>query len=478
MHGKEVSAVQIHVVESGESLSSIAQDYGVSVRQIANLNGLPDPNQLVIGEALLIPVGYPEYIVRPGDTLYLISRQYGTTSDAIAGLNRISDPANITPGQSLTIPVLYHRVQPGNTIWQIAALYATTPQAIISANRIVNPAMIYVGQILRIPQPTKRTIDVNAFTADSGQTGASEVQETGQYLTYVSPFAYRIEADGGLDTVDDNALLQVTTTNQIVPMMCITNFSYTETGTALAHTVLASPAVQDTLLTNVVNTMKSKGYLGLNVDFENVDPGDKDLYNQFLQRAVDRLHPEGYFVSSSLAPKTSANQKGLLYEAHDYPAHGRILDFVVLMTYEWGYRLGPPQAISPLDQIRRVLNYAVTVIPRNKILMGFQLYARDWVLPHVQGQQAETFNMQEAVRRAVRYGATIQYDQTAESPYFRYTDAEGTEHEVWFEDARSAEAKLQTAKDYNLRGISYWVLGYPFPQNWVLLADKFTPRKL
>jgi spore germination protein len=224
--------------------------------------------------------------------------------------------------------------------------------------------------------------------------------------------------------------------------------------------------------------MKQKGFYGLNIDFENVYPQDRELYNQFLQRAVDTLHPAGYFVSTALAPKVSADQKGLLYEAHDYPAHGKIVDFVVLMTYEWGYRFGPPQAISPLDQIRRVLDYAVTVIPRNKIFMGFQIYARDWKLPHIQGQQAETFSQQEAIHRAVQYGAAIQYDQVAQSPHFRYKDSQAVTHEVWFEDARSAQAKFDTAKDYGLRGISYWTLGYPYSQNWLLLNDNFTIRKL
>ena len=147
------------------------------------------------------------------------------------------------------------------------------------------------------------------------------------------------------------------------------------------------------------------------------------------------------------------------------------------MTYEWGYRFGPPQAISPLNQIKRVLDYAVTVIPRDKIFFGFQIYARDWLLPHAEGQEAETFSQQEALRRAIESGATIQYDTVAQSPYFRYTDAQGRYHEVWFEDARSAQAKFDLVKDYHLRGISYWVLGYPYSQNWLLLEDNFTIRK-
>jgi spore germination protein len=260
--------------------------------------------------------------------------------------------------------------------------------------------------------------------------------------------------------------------------MAITNFSASEVGSELAHTILASPELQNSLLANILNTMRNKGYRGLNIDFEGVLPSDRELYNQFLRRSVTQLHAEGFVVSSSLAPKTSASQTGLLYEAHDYAAHGVILDFVVLMTYEWGYRLGPPQAISPINQIRAVLDYAVTVIPRNKILMGFQLYALDWLLPHVQGQQAETFSMQEAIRRALQFGAAIQYDSETQSPFYRYTDAQGRSHEVWFEDARSAQAKFDTVKIYHLQGISYWELGYPFPQNWALLEDNFHVRKL
>ncbi|MFC7392198.1 LysM peptidoglycan-binding domain-containing protein [Scopulibacillus cellulosilyticus] len=422
--------MQIHVVQRGESLWQIAQRYGVSINQIVTANQIQNRNTLVIGEALVIPTAYRQYTVRPGDNLWLIARKFGVSV-----------------------------------------------QELMRANQITNPSMIYPGKVLRIPERAKPTIDVNAFVIQFGEEGAEQVREVSRYLTYVSPFAYRIKDDGSLEAVNDNAIIQTAISNNVIPMMAITNFSSTETGSQLAHTILSNVTLQNRLLTNIVNTMRSKRYRGLNIDFENVLPNDRESYNQFLRRAVNRLHPEGYFVSSSLAPKTSATQQGVLYEAHDYPAHGEILDFVVLMTYEWGYRFGPPQAVSPINQIRAVLDYAVTAIPRNKIMMGFQLYARDWLVPHVQGQEAETFSMQEAMRRAVQHHAAIQYDQRSQSPYFRYTDEQGRSHEVWFEDARSAQAKFDLVKEYNLRGISYWVLGYPFPQNWVLLEDNFHIRK-
>lgn len=420
----------IHVVKPGDSLWRIAAFYQVPVSQIIDVNELTSPNDLVIGQSLVIPVG-DTYTVRPGDTLYGIALRYGVSL-----------------------------------------------QSLMSANNISNPNQIYPGAVITIPHKIRPTIDVNGYIYELGEAGVPFVREDGAYLTYLSPFAYRIKEDGSLEPVDDSPLIKEGYAQRVVPMMAVTNFTSTELGGNLAHTVLSNPSIRSTTITNIINTMKNKGYRGVNIDFENVPPSDRENYNTFLQEAVNRMHPEGFFVSTALAPKTSAEQRGPLYEAHDYPAHGRIVDFVILMTYEWGYRLGPPQAISPLNEIRKVLDYAVSVIPRNKIFFGFQLYARDWLIPHVQGQEAETFSPKEAVERAVKFGAPIQYDATAQSPFYRYTDPQGKRHEVWFEDARSAQAKFDTVKAYNLRGISYWALGYPFPQNWVLLQDNFIIKKL
>lgn len=419
------------------------------------------------------------YVVRRGDTLWKIAQQYRVTATQIQSVNELLDPNSLVVGQALLIPVPYREyvVKSGDTLWKIAQRMHTTTQALQQANALSNPNVIHPGDILHVPDVQKMTIDVNAFTIQFGGAGAQEVRDVGRHLTYVSPFGYRMTATGGLEAINDTATIQAARAVQVVPMMAITNFSSTETGTSLAHTILSSAELSEQLLTNVIQTMRNKGYQGLNIDFENVAPNDREHYNQFLRRAVQRLHPEGFFVSSSLAPKTSSDQKGLLYEAHDYEAHGRILDFVVLMTYEWGYRKGPPQAISPVDQMRKVIQYAVSVIPKEKIMMGFQLYARDWLLPHVQGQEAETFSMQEAMRRAVQHGVVVEYQQRTQSPFFRYIDGRGRGHEVWFEDARSTQAKFDLVKEFDLLGVSYWVLGYPFPQNWVLLEDQFRVRK-
>lgn len=421
------------------------------------------------------------HVVQKGDSLWQLSQRYDVPVNDIVDANGLDIADMLVVGQSIIIPseAGSHKVLAGETLWEIAQKFGVTLQELARVNQITNPALIYPGQTIVIPQASKPTIEVNAYTEKFGTEGVELVNETGEYLTYLSPFSYRVQADGSITTLDDTAIINAAYGERAAPMMVITNFENGTFSSDIAHAVLASSAVQDRLIAGILETMTEKGYLALNVDFEYVLPADREMYNAFLQKLVDSLHPQGYMVSTALAPKLTAEQQGTLYEAHDYPAHGRIVDFVVLMTYEWGWSGGPPLAVAPLNQVVKVLNYALTVIPAEKIVMGMPLYGYDWTLPYVQGAKwAPTVSPKEAVARAAKYGAEIQYDAESQSPFYNYYDEEGREHVVWFEDARSVQAKFNIVKTYNLRGVSYWVLGLPFPQNWYVLGANFTVKKL
>ncbi len=420
------------------------------------------------------------YVVQNGDVLWEIADKFNSDINKIVEANGLPDPNKLLVGQSLLIPEeqATHTVKQGDTAWKIAQSYGVSVQDLLWENRILNPENLYVGQVLRIPEKSRPEIEVNAFTYILGQDAVPIVNEVGDELTYLTPFAYIVQEDGSLTPIDDEAAIGEAIAHGIVPMMSIVNFTTNIPGEDIAHKVLNNPDAVANLQNNIIKTMKDKGYRGLNIDFEYVLPEDREAYNNFLESTVNKLHEEGFFVSTSLAPKSSPDQRGLLYEAHDYPFHGKVADFVVLMTYEWGWRGGQPRAISPVNEMRKVLDYAVTVIPRDKILMGFQIYARDWTLPFQPGQNAETISVEEAMERAYAHNAQIQYDYVAQSPFFRYSDENGNAHEVWFEDARSAQAKFDLVKEYGLRGLSYWGLGYPFTQNWTLLRDTFDIAKL
>ncbi|SFR92226.1 glycosyl hydrolase family 18 protein [Anaeromicropila populeti] len=136
-------------------------------------------------------------------------------------------------------------------------------------------------------------------------------------------------------------------------------------------------------------------------------------------------------------------------------------------------------AVAPLNQVKKVLDYAVTAIPPEKIFMGMPNYAYDWTLPFVRGTSAaQSLGNVAAVDLARQYNTTIQYDDVSQAPYFYYTDSNEAQHVVWFDDARSILAKLTTASEYNLHGVSYWNIMKFFPQNWLVANQIFSIRKV
>jgi len=241
----------------------------------------------------------------------------------------------------------------------------------------------------------------------------------------------------------------------------------------LANNLLNDEQTQQTLIRNIISNMQLKGYQIIDVDFEYISPDVKNQYVSFIQRLKDSASIYGYSVWVALAPKTYAEQPGLLYEAHDYEALGRVADKVLLMTYEWGYKYGPPMAIAPLNKVKEVLDFALSVIPPLKIFLGVPNYGYDFVLPYEKGKSvATTISNTEAIEIATDNRSEILYDEIASSPYFFYTK-DGLTHNVWFEDVRSIISKLELANNNGLYGIGYWNVMNFFAQNFAILNSGF-----
>lgn len=421
------------------------------------------------------------YVVKAGDSLYSISRRFGVPIERIASDNEINVSDSLVIGQTIVVMegTRRHRVKAGESLFSIARQYGTTVSSIQAANQITNPAAISPGMVLTIPSGTGKlgTISVNGYTFPN--ISMDVLRKTLPYLTYLSIFSYEVKPDGSIGTLDDEPLIAAARAANVAPLMVITNLQ--EGGgfsSDIAKAILTNEQAQNTLINNVIENMRAKNYSGLDIDFEYIYPENREDYNNFLRKVKSRLDPLGYSLTTAVAPKTSADQQGLLYEAHDYPVHGALTDHVILMTYEWGYTFGPPMAVAPIYEVRRVLNYAVSAIPRQKIFMGIPNYGYDWVIPYEEGSRASTVSNTGAVDLARREGAEIRYDQRSQAPFFNYYDANGREHVVWFDDARSIEAKMRLLNQYNLGGASYWTIGRYFPQNWLVLSSLYDVRKI
>lgn len=395
--------------------------------------------------------------------------------------NQIPEPDRLVVGQALVIPIWgqFYVVQAGDSLWSIGQRFGINYLTLAQMNGINPNAPLMIGTHLFIPPMPKTKAEILAYIEPRGdevsQALVNEARATSPYLTYLALFSYEARRDGSLKVPPNQPLPTVAEENNAAIAMVISNLENYQFSSDLARDIFQSEAVQDVLFDNIIEEAKRIGNVSdIHFDFERVPANQKEAYNNFLRNAVKRMHAQGYTVSTALAPKTNSEQTGEWVAAHDYEAQGKIVDFVMLMTYEWGYSAGPPMAVSPLPEVEKVVQYALSVMPANKIILGQNLYGYDWTLPFVQGgPYAEALSPQRAIELAKRYNAAIQYDYTAQAPYFNYYDDEGRSHIVWFEDARSIQAKFNLVKRLNLRGVGYWKLGLPFPQNWQLIGANF-----
>lgn len=419
----------IHVVAMGDTVSSIAQRYGVAVRNILADNGLKTGDTLVVGQALAIQIPEIVHTVRAGESVYSIAVQNGISVKQLYRNNFfLGGRNNLNIGDSLVI-------------------------------RYQN-------------QGEKGSFITNSYAYTNVDIAFLRTQLP--YLSYFTPFTYGITQSGGLVDLDDIALIEAARESGVRTLMHLSTL--TEEGNfsnERASLIFNNSELQENLIQDIIQNMQNKGYNGLDVDFEFIYPEERYEYIDFLNNLRTRINPLGYPLLSAVAPKTSDTQRGVLYEGHDYAGIGGAANAVLLMTYEWGYTFGPPLAVAPLPNVRRVAEYALTRIPANKLFLGIPTYGYDWTLPYERGNPgAPSLSPVEAVNLARQYGAEIQFDENSQAPWFRYT-ADGVEHEVWFEDARSIQKKLALARELNMTGVGYWNSMREFPQNWIVLNNEY-----
>ncbi len=421
----------IYVVKKGDTLSKIANEFGVNLRRLREINGIFG-DMLSVGTALYLPTEMGAHIVKRGDSLYSIALEYGTTVEELLRLNPKLKP----------------------------------------------PYVIYPDQYIIVPKPSKlREIEVNGYCYPSIREDA--LRNTLPYLTYISIFSYRLSPDGNLEGINDDKIIRIAKENNVAPLLTITNTK--SSGGFDSETVdsfLKNDNATEGFINGIPSFIKEKGYMGINVDFEYIPEDDRELYNNFLRRLSRRFKAEGLIVLTAVAPKLSEEQRGRLYEAHDYRAHGEYTDRVVIMTYEWGYIAGPPMAVAPINEVEKVLRYARSEIPSEKILMGMPNYAYDWTLPFREGTNARILSLSAAQNLAISTRSQIEFNETAKAPFFTYRDSGGREHIVWFDDVRSFKDRLLLIDEYNLAGVSFWTINNFWAPGYYVLSNLYDIKKL
>ena len=212
--------------------------------------------------------------------------------------------------------MIIHRVKTGQTPESIAEEYGIPVQSLLSENSLTSDDP---GQTLVIKYSGEKSRDliVNGYAYPF--IDEAVLRSVLPYLTYLTVFTYGFREDGSLIPADDAEITGIARSYGVKTLLLISTLG--EDGkfnNMLSTRLFSDTAAQERLIGALLEAVRSRGYSGVEVDFEYIPRDDANRYVLFLTRLADALHAEGYQLFTALAPKTSADQPGLLYEGHDY----------------------------------------------------------------------------------------------------------------------------------------------------------------
>jgi len=345
----------------------------------------------------------------------------------------------------------------GMTIAATAPAQAATKPPVPVKPAVVAPALITTT--LPLPANPK---PASAFGAPHPirwvyMTGSSlppSLRDHAAEIDIVSPAWFHADANGKLSGSDSPAVTQFAKAHgiKVVPIIANGNFS-----ASVAHTLLTDGNRQTGLLDSLQWLTQTYGYEGVNIDFENIAPGDRDGFSALMSNVYSRLHPLGKLVTAAIPSKTHETYGGFS-GPFDYAALAPNLDLALIMAYDQHYSGGPAGPIADVAWVNDVLSYAQSLIPPSKILLGIPFYGYNW---GPGGTRALAYT--DVVATVFATGAQIQMDAASQSPSFSYGG-----HQVWFENSDSLKAKLNLVSAHNLAGWGAWRLGQEDPNFWSL----------
>ena len=307
------------------------------------------------------------------------------------------------------------------------------------------------------------------YMGTSNNSSLQSLQRHHTQMTKVIPWAFSVTATGDVVNATPtnqlaDLLKMVGENTELETLALISNYDQKthKFSPEIASSVLRNPRQRSRAIANITKTLENWGVSGVNIDFEHVPPRDRDYYTLFIKELSEQLRPKGLSVTVAIPAKTYDDPNSNWSGAFDYAQIGRYADYVVLMAYDQHWTGGDPGPIASAQWVEQVVKYAVSQIPRQKVILGVPGYGYAWSGP---GKGA-TVNYESAVRIA-NTGSGVQWDEQSKTPY-----ANAQDREIWFENAASLGHKLDIVTKYGVKGIALWRLGQEDPNSWRVISAK------
>jgi spore germination protein YaaH len=340
-------------------------------------------------------------------------------------------------------------------------------------------AAIFAAPVVRAQQPkslfymTRDPKSVRSFLAHADK------------IDILVPAWYGVDADGLLSGGANPLVMEMAKQHHVPVMPIVANGDFAQED---FHKLLKNPVAKASMYEQLIRACKENGYTGFQFDFENVHWTDRDALSDLVRDAAAALHREGLQLSIATVPNAPGGPAGesgfsaWIYEnwrgAYDLKALAQSVDLICLMTYDQHTRWTAPGPVAGWAWTNDNLNYALKVVPAQKLSLGIPLYGYHWfagtpVKSDDKGgdkpnPSAEYIGTDEALDLGKAYGGHIEWDATDRVSWFYFYRGDMREW-IFFTDAHTFKERYTLAKERGLQGFCSWVLGTEDPGIWDLL---------
>ncbi|NLT95788.1 MAG: hypothetical protein GXW85_09710 [Clostridia bacterium] len=306
-----------------------------------------------------------------------------------------------------------------------------------------------------IPISSAEKISFMYLYGEQTQTYIELINKTNGAVNVASPNFFELDNNGNLVVKVDKTLTDFLHKKSIKVVPFFSNHWNQKS----AQLALQNP---QKLADDLVTAINNHNLDGINIDLENLTYHDRTALVELAGFLKNKLAPLGKTVSIAVGAVDKPTTSGWK-AAYDLKALSRVVDYMIIMAYDQHWETSGPGPVAGLDWVKKQLDYMVTQAPREKFVLGIPFYGRVWT----NGQNGTGILYNNIIKAAQDNNAAIQWHQQYQSPFVKYTKADGSVKEIWFENAQSLEKKIRLVNTYGLKGVAAWRLGQEDTSIWV-----------
>lgn len=320
----------------------------------------------------------------------------------------------------------------------------------------------------------------NVTNSDANGSVLQKIAES-KGLTTIAPTWFHVkDTDGNMDSIASADYVNYAHQANIEVWATIRDFdgginSYDESYALLSYT-----SKRENLINQLISEALRVGIDGINVDFEKISEECGEHYIQFIRELSVRCRQNGIVLSvDNYVPKGYNMQ-------YDRKEQGIVADYVIIMGYDEHFA-GSPEAgpVSSYNFVKEGIEETLKEVPAEKVISGIPFFTRLWsetpkteeelasqagtdAAEYTMNVDSQVLGMTSASDQVAQAGAEITWDDKAQQNYATWT-VDNVTYEIWLEDEKSIEPKLQLMKENKLAGTAAWALGQENPDIWNLI---------